>query len=367
MTTTVLVATWQDGLFVVDGTSHSRELNGSAVRGLTADERGNAVAIVDGRSVRRRAPDGAWTTIANAESDLASCIAAGNAIYVGTDDARVLRLNPNAELEPLRGFDAMPGRDSWYAGSSVIDGQRVGPPLGVRTMSATPGGTVLLVNVHVGGIPRSTDAGATWQPTIDVDSDVHEVRAHPTRSDVVIAASAIGLGISRDGGLTWQIESEGLHARYSSAVAFAGTDIVISASEHHFADRSAIYRRPIDGPGPLVVIGGGLPRWFDGIVDSGCIAARGPTVAVVDRGGSVYLSVDAGQTWIRSGLADTRHIGRIIVDPTNADVVYVAAVGHLWGPNSERGVFRTQDGGHTWARVLYVDDNTGATDIVMDL
>ena len=61
-------------------------------------------------------------------------------------------------------------------------------------------GSVLLANVHVGGIPRSTDGGVTWQPTIDVDSDVHEVRAHPHRSGVVMAAAAIGLCASRDGG-----------------------------------------------------------------------------------------------------------------------------------------------------------------------
>jgi photosystem II stability/assembly factor-like uncharacterized protein len=83
-------------------------------------------------------------------------------------------------------------------------------------------------------------------------------------------------------------------------------------------------------------------------------------------GDGVYRSVDAGRTWKASGLADTRHIGRIVIHPTNPDVVYVAAVGHLWGSNSERGVFKTTDAGQTWVKVLYLDDNTGATDIVMD-
>ncbi len=83
-------------------------------------------------------------------------------------------------------------------------------------------------------------------------------------------------------------------------------------------------------------------------------------------GDGVYKSVDAGRTWKRSGLADTRHIGRIVVHPTNPDIVYVAAAGHLWGSNSERGVFKTTDGGRTWNKVLYVDDDTGATDLVMD-
>jgi len=83
-------------------------------------------------------------------------------------------------------------------------------------------------------------------------------------------------------------------------------------------------------------------------------------------GDGVYRSIDAGRTWKASGLEDTRHIGRIVIHPTNSDVVYVAAIGHLWGSNSERGVFKTTDGGQTWTKVLYVDDNTGATDIVMD-
>ena len=83
-------------------------------------------------------------------------------------------------------------------------------------------------------------------------------------------------------------------------------------------------------------------------------------------GDGVYKSTDGGRTWKPSGLKDTRHVGRIVVHPTNPDIVYVAAVGHLWGPNSERGVFKTTDGGQTWKQAFYVDDNTGATDIVMD-
>ena len=84
-------------------------------------------------------------------------------------------------------------------------------------------------------------------------------------------------------------------------------------------------------------------------------------------GDGVYRSIDAGQTWTSAGLADTRHIGRIVVHPSNPDVVYVAAAGHLWGSNSERGVFKTSDGGRTLdARCCHVDDDTGATDLVMD-
>jgi photosystem II stability/assembly factor-like uncharacterized protein len=83
-------------------------------------------------------------------------------------------------------------------------------------------------------------------------------------------------------------------------------------------------------------------------------------------GNGVYKSTDAGNTWAHMGLAETKHIGRILIHPRNPDIVYVAAVGDLWGPNEERGVFRTRDGGSTWDRVLYIDQHTGAIDLAMD-
>ena len=67
-----------------------------------------------------------------------------------------------------------------------------------------------------------------------------------------------------------------------------------------------------------------------------------------------------------SGLAETQQIPRVRVHPSNPDVVYVAALGHTWGPNPDRGIFRSQDGGKTWKKVLYVDEKTGASDLVMD-
>ena len=83
-------------------------------------------------------------------------------------------------------------------------------------------------------------------------------------------------------------------------------------------------------------------------------------------GEGVYRSLDGGQSWEHAGLSETRHIGRIVIHPADPDIVYVAAAGHLWGPNEERGVFRTTDGGTTWEKVLYVDENTGAIDLAMD-
>ncbi|HTK30114.1 MAG TPA: hypothetical protein VL309_11200, partial [Vicinamibacterales bacterium] len=86
----------------------------------------------------------------------------------------------------------------------------------------------------------------------------------------------------------------------------------------------------------------------------------------VSWGDGVYRSADGGRTWAHLGLEDSRHIGRIVVDPRNPSVVYVAALGHLWGSSRQRGVFKTTDGGQTWASSLFVNDDTGAVDLVMD-
>ena len=86
----------------------------------------------------------------------------------------------------------------------------------------------------------------------------------------------------------------------------------------------------------------------------------------ISFGDGVYKSTDAGKTWTNVGLKDTRHIGKVIVHPANPDVVFVAALGHAYGANAERGIFRTRDGGKTWEKVLYLDDRTGGIDIVFD-
>jgi photosystem II stability/assembly factor-like uncharacterized protein len=86
----------------------------------------------------------------------------------------------------------------------------------------------------------------------------------------------------------------------------------------------------------------------------------------VSHGDGVYKSTDAGKTWKNVGLKETRHIGEIVSHPDDANLVYVAALGHAWGRNSERGVFRSQDGGETWEQVLYKSDGAGAISITMD-
>jgi hypothetical protein len=294
----ILVATWENGLFRIDGASVRHELAGRSVRGLADDGDGGVLAIVDGRAVQRRSRDGAWCAIATVDLPLSCCVKVGDAIFVGTDDARMLRIDRGGAWKMLAGFEAVPGRESWYAGSAMVDGRLMGPPLGIRSLAASCDGAVLLANIHVGGIARSTDGGAGWQPTVPIDADVHQVCTHPARPDFAIAAAGAGLCVSRDGGARWTILRDGLHAAYCSAVAFGRHDIFVAASTDHFAARGALYRRPIGDDGPLRrVDGAGLPEWLDGIADTDCIAARGEAVAVIDRSGRLYVSEDDGASW----------------------------------------------------------------------
>ncbi len=88
---------------------------------------------------------------------------------------------------------------------------------------------------------------------------------------------------------------------------------------------------------------------------------------MTSHGDGVYKSTDAGKTWKKTGLAETQHIARIQIDPKNPDIVYVAAQGALFGPNKERGIYKSTDGGKTWKNILFVNEQTGCTELSMDM
>ncbi len=108
-----------------------------------------------------------------------------------------------------------------------------------------------------------------------------------------------------------------------------------------------------------------------------CIAPSDPNIVWVGTGepnnrqssswgDGIYRSLDGGKTWQNMGLRDSRHIGRVVIDSRDPNIVYVAVVGHLWGPNRERGVYKTTDGGKTWSQSLFINEDTGVIDIAID-
>jgi hypothetical protein len=263
-----------------DGPLAEREVVALAAAG------GAVWALADGQTVLRRERGASWTALASG-SELTCLLPGEDGLLVGAEPARLLRLEGGA-LEPVPSFEATPGHQTWHTPWG-------GPPA-VRSMARDLAGR-LHVNVHVGGIPRSLDGGATWEPTIEVDADVHQVLAHPELADVVLAATAVGLARSDDGGEHWRFEREGMHADYCRAVAVAGATVLVSASSGPSGRRAAIYRAALDGPARFERCGAGLPEWFDANIDSGCLAAEGETVAFGTADGTLFRSADAGATW----------------------------------------------------------------------
>ena len=143
---------------------------------------------------------------------------------------------------------------------------------------------------------------------------------------IVVGAATGGVWISKSGGLAWEPVFD------DQAVASIGAIAINQSSPD------------------IIWVGTG----------------EGNTRNSTSVGGGIYKSVDGGKSWKLMGLENSERINRIALHPNNPDIAYVAALGTLWAPNTERGVFRTADGGETWQRVLYVDENTGATDIKMD-
>jgi hypothetical protein len=257
-------------------------------------------AIASKRHVWRSDGEG-WRDVARvAEEDLAlRCILPlDDRVFLGTSGAHLLELR-DGDLKMVGAFDEVEGRDGWYTPWG-------GPP-DTRSLTAASNGTIY-ANVHVGGIVRSNNDH--WEPTIDVDADVHQVLVHPQHAATVLAACAYGLAISQDAGETWSIDAEGLHGRYCRAVALAGDTVLVTASTGPFTDRAAVYRRPLGENGPFERCTTGLPEWFPSNVDTHCLAADGAHVALGTDAGDVYRSDDAGRTWERipTGLPPVRAV-----------------------------------------------------------
>jgi len=262
---------------------------------------GGVWAVAERHTIARRDPEGAWADIVRSDLELVCVAATSHGLLVGAEEARLLRLGDDGALAPVEAFETIEGREAWFTPWG-------GPPA-VRSIAQDLAGR-LHANVHVGGIPRSVDAGATWEPTIDIDADIHQVVAHPSEPDVALAAGAVGLAVSVDGGAGWRIEREGLHATYARAVAVAGDHVLLTVSDGPRGGRAAIYRTVLEPGSAFERCTVGLPAWFDGNIDSGRLEASGREVAFGTGDGEVYLSDDAGERWTRAatGLPSIRAV-----------------------------------------------------------
>jgi len=288
--TLLLVGTATGCLVFTDSGERESELRNRKVGALTREPDGSCVAVLNSQEIWRRDPAGAWSQVAMADMPLQSIASVKDAIFVGAaNEAAVLRIGADRRAERLKSFDETPGRSEWF-------GQ--GPPLGVRSLTATAGGEVILAGVHVGGIPRSSDGGESWRPVIPVNFDVHEVRAHPVLPNIVAAAAAVGLCVSHDGGANWNVLSGGLNPKYSLAVAILQDEVLFSIQDGPFAKRSQVWRWRIGGD-QVEQVRDGLPLWLDGRVDTAHIAADGDRSAIVDGGGNLWLSRTGSRNWER--------------------------------------------------------------------
>lgn len=285
------------------GAFERRYFEGHEVTALARDE-SRWWALVDGQSIRATRLDRGWEEVAGLQTGAGTCLAwTPYGLLVGTAGAHLFRL-AEGRLVRVDTFERVESRQEWYT--------PWGDPPDTRSISAAPRGAVY-VNVHVGGVVRSTDGGQSWRPTLDIEADVHQVLCHPGREGFVLAAAAIGLGISEDGGETWGFEAEGLHAHYLRAVAAAGDSVFVSASTGPRGERAAIYRRRLGKGGRFERCTQGLPDWFGSNIDTFCLASSGTIAAFGTDEGFVGLSTDGGTSWqpIGKGLPAVRCIGLI--------------------------------------------------------
>lgn len=173
-----------------------------------------------------------------------------------------------------------------------------------------------LAGLHLRNIGPATMSGRV------VDMDVVESDPYV----MYVASATGGVWRTRDNGVTWAavFEREAVHSVGDIAV-FQPDPAILWVGTGERANRQSV-------------------GWGDG----------------------VYKSTDAGKTWTNVGLRTSKHIGRILLHPTDRNVAYVAAQGSVWGPGGERGLYKTTDGGKSWSRVLHVDEDTGVTDVAID-
>ena len=242
-----------------------------------------AWAITNGHQLTRVTPQSA-EAVAHIEPAATCVLAADDTVWVGTEEAHLFRFD-GTTLQRLTAFDEAPSRAEWHTPWG-------GPP---DTRSLAAENDRVYVNVHVGGILISDDGGTSWDATLDLHTDVHEVSVDDDGT-VWAATGASALGESRDGGRSWTFHRAGLHGTYLRCAVPTDDGVLVTASSGPHASDGAVYRFDHDRFEPCG--GGELPERFAGNLDTGSLAAHGKAAALAGTDGRLYLSEDAGRSWV---------------------------------------------------------------------
>ena len=226
--TTIWAAT-SDGLYRIGGPDPEVALPEHSVSfmaqvGPTPQGGPEMRAIVDEHQIWGLPDGGEWAKVASLPGFRGNCLAFTDRWLIGSAEAHLFEVEDGTTVA-LERFDAAPGRHEWYTPWG-------GPP---DTRSIAEWDEHVYVNVHVGGIVRTADAGASWTPTIDIDADVHQVTT--AEGALVLAACADGLAVSSDHGDTWEERADGLDARYARGVTVVGDTVLLSTSRGPAAAR----------------------------------------------------------------------------------------------------------------------------------
>lgn len=282
----VLAAT-QKGIYDIES-STPVAFRGSLVSALVAGQ--DAFwAIVNKHEVHRSQDLSVWSRVGMVEDYEIGCLLpTDTGVFVGSEEAHLYRLNvADGTVSMVDAFEALDDRENWFTPWG-------GPPA-VRSI-AWDGAHTMFVNVHVGGILRSTDMGRSFEQIIEIKTDVHEVYFH-RESSILLAAAGRGFAQSADSGESWEMTCEGLHGCYMRAVTVVGRQTLASASNGPHGDKGAVYVRPLGSTGAFEQCQDGLPDWFGGNVDTGSISSSGGTVALGAPRGAIYVSEDGGRRW----------------------------------------------------------------------